>query len=343
MNDLYHDPAHAVLGDLFTRHPAVFDLVKHAEFEDSQADIPGGAFAWPSEKMFPLHTPEHAALSYLYARHARDNGTKTASFQPVPDAVMRELEDALFAYGVDTTVFQPVEVKVAAYEPEQCVFPEKSLYPVRNAAEAKLAEEALVTQVRKLRPDTRLRAFSKLAELADKYEVELTPASYRWAGRVGTNRNSLAATLFERANLTKVAEAKAGFSKLAEGVRTSAQRVFSKQGQEKIAKAIAALDTAGGLTGRYDDSIPDPVLAVYNGEPKLASALRIGDREVDAIALQGLPMSFFKDALDPSIESEITSGGRLDTQKLGQVLATLPADMGTQFCRHLKNVGVRVV
>jgi len=345
MNDLYNDPGHALLSYLFDRHPGAPELVKGAEFEDRRDQIPQTAFAWPERELFPVHTPAHAVVSYLYAKHGAAQ-TKVAAagrvVPLVPTPVVAAIEEALDAYGVDRAKLAAVEEKVADLREEDCLFSETKAYPVRNAGEIKTAEARLLEQVRKLRPETRAEAFSKLAAAADVHGVELRPESYRWAGRAATDPHALASTLEVRAMLTSDEEAKAGYSKLAAAVLEDRRGLRDHAMRVKIAAAINDLDARAGLSRHYDRKIPDPVASVFNAEKVAEDAIDLGGTFVRPTHLERLPTTFYSDALGFDVLREIAPGGRLDAQKVAEVVNTLPADLKADFARQLRAAGVPV-
>jgi hypothetical protein len=345
--DLYNDPGHSTLQMLFHRHPGAYDLVKHASFEDRRDQIPASAFAWPDRSSFPVHTPEHAVVSYLYAKHGAEQ-TKIASegrrVPLVPKEVVAEIEEALDAYGIPVDYLAPVEEKVAEFDPDECIFPEERLYPVRDAEEVKVAEERLLEQYRRMRPETRANAFAKLAEAAERHDVSLKPESLKWSGLAVTDRQKLAETLASRATMAKQAEVKEAFNKMARAVIEDRAGLRDQVTRVKLAEAIGDLDAMAGFDKHYDRRVPDPVAAVFNSTVKLAAnMLDLGGQLVDTAKLASLPTSFFSDALGPDVVSEIASGGRVDAQKVAEVINTLPADMKQDLARHLKAAGVPVV
>lgn len=346
MMDLYNDPGHATLRLLFERHPDAYELVKSASFEDHRSDIPAEAFAWTDHSMFPVHSPEHAVVSYLYAKHGAAQ-TKVAAqgriVPLVPKEVVAEIEVALDAYGVPLELLAPVEEKVAEFSPEECIFPEQRLYPVRDAEEIKVAEERLIEQHRKLRPETRANAFAKLAEAAELHGVRLRPESLRWSGVAATDREKLASTLGARAMLAPE-EYKPAFLKMAEAVIQDRAGLRNQVTRVKLAEAIGDLDELSGLSKHYDRKLPDPIASVFNSSQKLAAAtMDLGGQMVDPMQLAALPASFFTDALGEDFAREVAPGGQVDVQKLSEVLPTLPADMKMDLARQLKAAGVPMV
>jgi hypothetical protein len=207
-----------------------------------------------------------------------------------------------------------------------------------------VAEERLIEQYRKLRPETRANAFSKLAEAAERHGVKLRTESLRWSGEAATDREKLAALLQSRAALVKSPEYKEAFQKIAAVVLQDRAGLRDQVTRVKLAEAVGELDELAGLTKFYDRKIPDPVATVFNATEKMAAAsLDLGGHLVDPAKLASLPLSFFSDALGPDVVGEIAPGGRVDAQKIAEVLVTLPADMKADLARHLKAAGVPMV
>jgi hypothetical protein len=345
LHDLYTDPGHALLSHLLSRHPGAGDLIKGAQFEDRRDQIPDTAYAWPARALFPVHSPAHAVVSYLYAKHGAEQTKVAAAGRTVPlvpSQVIAEIEEALDAYGVDRSKLAAVEEKVAELREEDCLFSETKAYPVRNAGEIKIAEARLLEQVRKLRPETRVEAFGKLAAAAEVHGVELQPQSYRWAGRASTDPDTLAAALEVRASLTSDPEAKESFGKLAAAVLEDRRSLRHHATRVKIASAINDLDARAGLAKHYDRRIPDPVASVFNAEKIAEGAVDLGGAFVQPMHLERLPNSFYSDALGSDVLREIAPGGRLDVQKVAEVVNTLPADMKADFARQLRAAGIPV-
>ena len=84
LNDLYNDPGHSLLAHLFSQHPGAGEFVKGAQYEDRRDQIPVTAFAWPERQLFPVHSPAHAVVSFLYAKHGAAQTKVAAAGRRVP-------------------------------------------------------------------------------------------------------------------------------------------------------------------------------------------------------------------------------------------------------------------
>lgn len=328
--DLYSDAGHATLRSLLTRCPGAVQFVKEASFEDDRDSIPESAFAWGGPRLYPVHSREHAVLSYLYAKHASE----------VPKTVLDGIEEALEAFGVDKTALAQVEVKVAALTEDECLFPERMEYPVRNAEEAKVAEAALLEQIDKMLPATRFRVFNKLASLAARHGVDLQECTRQWAGTTETDRTKLAEDLTTRMTLARTQETREAYAKLASAVSTDRMAMYDPAKRAKLAMTISQLDKLAGIRSR----VPDAYRTVYNTAEKTGSAtFDLGAGRVDPAHFGRLPASFYGDALGKDCLAELAPGGVVDATKVAEVVSTLPTDMKQDFARQLKAAGIPVL
>lgn len=328
--DLYSDPAHAHLRHMFATFPKVAEFVGEAQFEDARELIPKTAFAWDSESRFPVHTPEHAAISRLYASQG-----------PVPTDVLQTIKEACAIFDVPEEIFEQGEIKEASLADDECLFPATGTYPVRSSEEVKLAEKRLLPQLAKMSAETRKEAFSKLASAADLHGVKLADRSYQLAGRTYTDSRVLAASLEGRASATKVAALKENYLTLASAVKRNSRELRSADMRSKLAATIATLDKEAGLQRYYERGLADPMTTVFN-TTKVASAnaLDLGGVQADPSSLAALGPKFFADTLGDDILRDIVSNGQVDATRLGEVLVTLPADLKRTIGQAAKDAGV---
>lgn len=319
--DQFHDPGYGRLQNLLVAHPGAADLLKEASIEDTEPDLPAGAYAWPERRLFPIHSREHATLSSLYA--------KTAEAE-VPAHVTAKIADALEAYDVPDTAFQRAQPKLAS--DDECLFP-GGAYPIRNAAEVKTAEAKLLPQVSKLDGAQRMVAFGKLAAAAEVHGVKLASESLRLACKTASNPARLAAHLDARVNATSDPTLRAKFASLAEAVRKNPADLKLEGTRLKIAEFIHELDRKAGFEVKYDRDLEDPARTVSNTVKEAAEGCDIGGRQYSHAELARIPMSLYKHALGDDIGPAIGSGGVVDAKLAAEVLSTLPADMKKTFTR----------
>jgi len=329
MIDFYSDAAHAHLRKLLDQFPGTHGLLKNAEFEDTREEIPVSAFADLSAQRFPTHTPEHAVVSFLYAHD-----------QGAPAGVMHKIAEALYAYGVDASIFVPVEnVKVASAS--RSIF-EDGTYPVNTVEQVKMAEMRLFEEAHKINLDARARVFNKLAHAAEELGVELTPRAQAWGMAAYCNPEDLAQAVEARSALCKTAELKVAYRDLANSIHEDPHAVREYAVRVKVAETLAEMDQRAGLDAYYERAIPDPLCSVFNRPAKLGEQLmHLGPNTYEANRILGLPLSFFHDTLGPEIVSEVAPGGVLDPELLMAILPTLPADMLGPLEQGLQSAGVQ--
>lgn len=339
LTDYYHDPAHSQLAQIFRRAPEAQELLKTAQLDDDLGHLQNSAFAEPMSRRFPIHTPEQAVVSYLYAKYANAS---------VDDDILSQIDDALTAYGVNRDALEPKTIKRAALQDDECLFPDRQAYPIRNAEEVKLAEQALVPQANKLLPMTKAAVFAKLAHAADVHGVKLSNTSLAYAGRAGADPALVMAALGQRFFSKVAAEdphgRMRGLEEIHDAIKRRPSELRNPDVQAKIAGYMAKVDREFGFEARYGRDMIDPVTALYSPEKVAAAdAVPLGDRySVSQNDLAALPASFYADALGPDFAGQAAPNGSVDTGTIAQVLGTLPADMMESFVRSLRAAGVKV-
>lgn len=319
--DQFHDPGYGRLKNLLDAHPGAAELLKEASIEDTEPELPAGAYAWPERRLFPVHSREHAALSHLYA--------KTAEAE-IPAHVRAKLDDAMEAYEIPSSAFGRTSTKTAS--DDECLFP-GGRYPVRNAAEVKTAEARLLPQVHKLDGATRLNVFSKLATAAEVHGVKLAAESLRLACKTASNPERLAAHLEARAAAATDATLSEKFAALAKAVRKSHADLHEEGTRRKVASFIVELDRKAGFEAKYDRELEDPARTVSNTTKTAEATCDIGGRSYSQADLARIPMDLYKHALGDDIAPAIGRGGTVDPKLAAEVLSTLPADMKKTFTR----------
>jgi len=289
------------------------------------ASLPETAFAWPEERRFPVHSPEHAALSYVYAKEAAET----------PRDALQRIQQALDVYQVPQDIFQ--EVKVASEEsPDDWLCPDLKLFPVRTAAEFSRAQRDFVESYPKLDMAHRRMASLALYKQASQRKVALDPLVQKTAGQTVSHLPTMSAWLKARASATKVPEVRAAFDKLAAEIAVFGEESKDLQALTKFATAIEQLDELGGLVRFYDRKLPDPQLTVFNTSKLAAESMDIAGAMIPLSKLAALPSSFWEDLGGRELADEIAPGGRVDAQKMATVVETLPMDLKTILRSQLR-------
>jgi len=326
--DQFSDPAFGTLHRQVSRMPALEAFVKQAEVEQADvAALPDTAFAWPSERKFPVHTPEHAALSYAYS--------KVASV--LPAEVRSNIVKALEAYDVPEATFAEQAVKEASYDNDYLV-PEHRLFLVQTVTQCKLAQDRLVEALPKLDLEHRAIACANLVKKADAMGVELRPEILQLAGLVVSSTKIAMEWLEARANRLPADDTvhKLAYLSLAKGLVKQPEEISDRQGLLKFASAIAELDEKTGLDRHYDRRLPDALRTVFNTEKLAGKSVDLGGTFISVAKLAQLPASFWEDLGGKELGDEIAPGGVVDQSKLATVVDTLPLDLKLQLKAHCR-------
>lgn len=317
--DQFSDPAFGVLFHQVKRMPGLEGFVKQAAVEpDEVRSLPDTAFAWPAERKFPIHTPEHAALSFAYS--------KVASVLPVE--VRTNIQKALDVYDVPKDIFKEEETKVAADDSADYLVPSLKLFQVKTAEQCKRAQDTLVSALSRLDLETRATACGNLVKKADELKVELRPEVLQLAGLVVSSTKTAMDWLEARADKLSPSDEvhKNAYLSLAHAMKGPAEH-GDRKGLLKVAAAIAELDEKTGLDKHYDRKLPDALRTVFNTEKVASQSIDLGGTFVPFKKIAALPASFWLDLGGKELSDEIAPGGTVDQSKLATVVETLPLDL----------------
>lgn len=319
--DQYSDPSFGFLVRQVSRMPALESFVKHASIEPGEVSaFPDTAFAWPDRRKYPLHTPEHAALSYAYS--------KLAAHLPVE--VEQRIKTALEVYGVSPTVFEEVQVKEAGLrDDDDYLLPDLKLFPVTQAAEVKYAEQRVLAQITKLDLPHRATVCANLVKKADHFNVELHPEVLKLAGFVVSSTRQVQDWLNARSEALPIEKHlyKAAYEKLASELTQHPPESKDRSGLLKLAGVIAELDEQAGLVRHYDRKLPDPLRTVFNTSKVASEMVDLDGTMVPLSKLASLPATFWEDLGGRELSDEVCPGGKTDVAKLAMVVDTLPLDL----------------
>jgi hypothetical protein len=304
------------------------EMLKTAEVDYDEADtLPESAFAWPERRLFPVNTPEATTLSQIYAHG-----------ETLPAYVQANLEKAAELYGVTLQVTEKVAAEVTE-DPSDYLVPQLRFGRITAKEHVKEAAEFFSNNYKKMDIETRAHAAATLIKKASAFGEKLPVTFYKHAGLTQTNPRVLGEWLEVRAGLASDQTAKGGYEKLAAYVQDKKQfKVAGRSDLLKIADTIGILDERAGLQGRYDLTLPDPLLTVFNTTKTAGSTVRLGGKDVELSQLMNMNPQDYGDVLGEDIVAEITdSKGLLKEAELLDILKTLPADLQ---CTLVQNLGL---
>jgi hypothetical protein len=326
--DQFHDPSFRLLAQRILEVPEIEGFIKNASIDlEEHASLPDSAFAWEERRLYPVHTAEHAALSYLYA---------TSKEAAAPVQVLSTLQDALSAYGVILNFAMEKEAAapvVAA--PENYLLPELNRWYVGDAETVKHAEVALHTQGRDLEFEDRIRAATRLVKKANEYKIPVAPHTTRLAGLNVSDIDTVVDWVEVRANVAPE-KFQGAYTKIANSLQAVEGVSQDRDSLIKLASTLYELDKASGVDRYYGARLPDAMTTVFNTDKLAEEGVDLGGVHVSLRKLAALPAHMYEDVFGKDILPEITSGANLDGSKIATVLPTMPRDLLSIFGRQIK-------
>jgi len=340
--DQFSDPAFGSLHRQVTQMPALEEYVKQAEIDPGQlAVLPDSAYAWPVHRKYPIHTAQHAAMSYAYSKLA----------EWLPDEVRANLKQALEVYEVPESIFAPhsenngEKVASAIADTTTYLLPDLKLFPVNTVAQCKYAQALLVNSLSKLDIEHRAIAAGNLVKRADMLALQgkgegdaltLRPEVLQLAGL--TISDTKCASEWLEARATRLPETQVTFKRayqtLADSLKKRPAELSDREGLLKVASAVAELDEQTGLDRHYDRRLPDALRTIFNTKKLASESVDCGGTHVSLAKLAQLPASFWEDLGGRELSDEVAPGGVVDQAKLATIVETLPLDLKAVLRRY---------
>jgi len=325
--DQFSDKSFRVLNNKLQEFPSeTRELIKTAQIDYEVAEsLPEHSFAWKEMRKFAIHTPEHAVLSAIYAHG-----------QELPEHVQASIKKACDIYGIEVAP-TPVEKTAEVVENiEDYLIPHMKFGKISDEETVKEASRFFTHNSKKMNMETRVNAAVTLVKKASQYKAKLPTRIFKYAGMTESNRKVTAEWLEARCEATKEEPMKIAYTKLAGYVEDSKNKIESRGDLLKLADAIYNLDKKANLMARYDISLPDPVLTVFNTNKLAEEKLTLAGKSISIQKLLGIPKETYADLLGEDVIPEITdSSGNLDREQLESILKTLPADMQMMMVKNL--------
>jgi len=318
IQDQFSDKSFRVLATKLKQFdPQVQELIKEAELDYAKSEsLPSASFAWPEMRKFAIHTPEHTALSMIYAHD-----------ETLPPYVQDNLEKAAQCYELDIHAQEKVAEQVAE-DPDDYMVPQYRVGKISEKGHVKEASLFFSNNYKKMDIHTRAHAAATLVKKAHQHDCRISPTFYKHAGLTQTNPQVLGEWLETRAHISKDETVKKGFDKLAEHVLDRTKFNYaSREDMLKIADTIHTLDKKADLTGKYDITLPDPLLTVFNTNKTAEEKISLAGKDVPISSLLAVDAATYGDILGEDILPDISKDGHLNEDELVSVLSSLPADL----------------
>lgn len=326
VSDQYTDRSFRVLHRKLQEFPSeTKELIKSASIDYEEVDsLPSTAFAWPEMRKFAMHTKEHAVLSKIYSNN-----------ENVPNYVSQNLDRALSLYQVNL----PNTVKVAAEKVENIgdyLVPHLRFGKITDSESVKEASRFFVNNSKKMDMETRVNAAVTLVKKAAEHKTKIPSSIYKHAGLTVTNCSVLVDWIEARKYASTNDMTKVAYEKLGNLVKTKQELFKGRRELMKLADALYDLDKKSDLVKKYDQTLPDPILTVFNTSKLAEETVTLAGKDIPLSKLISLPAESYGDALGEDIIPEIVdSNGNVDEVSLKSVLVTLPADMQISLVKNL--------
>jgi len=314
--DQYNDTSFKELYSLINAFPEAEEHIKTASLDwETNDSRPDTAFAWREQRMFPIDSPQEAALSRLYME-------KQAG---VPDVVIARCEKALKLYGVNMSL---QEKQASAPDPDEYLLPKIKRFRVVDSESVKLASEALIQNRRKLDVETCAEASIRLTKRATAMGEVLPTSVYKMAGLTVSHTPSMGDWLEARAAAATDPAISGAYQKLAEATRTREEYVYDRDELVKVADVIGKLDERSGLTKYYGTTLPDPIETVFNTDKIAEDTLDLAGTPVPMSTLLSVDPETYNDVFGEDLAQEFVGpDGQIDETQLSLLLPTVPLDL----------------
>jgi hypothetical protein len=319
--DQFSDRRHDVLIKIAQDHPELLSHVKHAEIHNP-ATLPSTAFAWPDAGLFPVHEPQQAVLSKLYA-------VKQASH--VPEEVMQRIDKALDLYDVELD-WASTE-KQAATQSSNFLLPQYQRLIFDKKAHAAPAAEALLSQSTRLKTASLATAATNFVKTAAKFQMtadEVPTDIWKYAGMTTCDAGVLLDWVEARAVACDSLEKRAMYDEMTRSIRENFPKtgvLNDRQELIKIAQALETADEAAELSHLWGTRLLDPLKTVFNMDKIASQMVNLAGTQVPLDKLMAIPPETFQEILGEDVLAQASVGGQLDPQQFAALLGTLPMDL----------------
>lgn len=315
------------------------------------------AYADPRKRQFPCHTKAACWVSTLFFLEKRSGmNAKTAAF------VRRGLEQFARHHGIEADVRALLAKHGELHKQADADLPDSAFaivwvddaggkdrrYPLRNPMEVKAAAEWFAEHRDHFIFADRQRLAEKILEKAAAFGVgfpeELDLLLEKQAGRGVYDPAEAATMLRNRAMLPRVPkEARERLLKLAEALEGNAMLAEDPSTTSVLAATVDQFDRTFGI--KYSQSFPRPEDVLFKGTLKHAAAHvkfacgTLTGSVYDSRQFSKLSVDQVRDALGSDIARAVTTGLRVDPEKMADVAPTLPLPDAQRLDRIMSAVG----
>lgn len=341
--------------------PAFVKTASHEQLHGDPESLPPQAYAWPAQRLFPVHTKAAAFASAMFL------ATRPADVLP-PDtaaAVKRAVDLAAGFWHIAPEVAAMREKVAAAQQDDLAQLPDSEFAviwktangqqrycPLRNAHEVKTAASWFEMYRDEFTFPDRVRVAGRILQKAAAMQLDLAEHDdllNRTAGYGHCGRDDAAIAWEKRAALlrpTHPQEAQV-VSDLAADLRRSDWDVRDRDLRLQLAEQMDTLDRRYKLATHYRDgglTRPEDVLFELTERAAQQFAADHMTTATGAVyqkaAAAALPLDYVERRMGTEFAQAVQTGLRVDTEKLAAALTSLPLDEAREFDRLAMQYGV---
>jgi hypothetical protein len=277
-------------------------------------------------RKYAMHTKGHAALSLIYAEG-----------EDLPKEVAQKLEKAAALYEIELPrkTITKTASKKTSFLKDDYLLPEQKMCKVASAGDVKLGLEFLKRNSGSLDVMSAAHANKVLCKKAQDFEVEVPVSVYQEAGLTMCNLEKLGEWLETRALVAKEPKYKEAYTKLASVLDPKSKEPITRETLLKVATTIAVVDEEAGMVPHYNKRIATPMGSVFNTEKIAEETMYFGGVNIPSSQFAKLNEDVYAKVLGDDVLEEIMTDGSMDSDKVMDIMRTLPADLQQALVPYL--------
>lgn len=341
--------------------PPFVKAASHEQLYGDHETLPSHLYADPLKKLYPLHS---AAATWMSALFLWD---KKASLAPNKveqyERRIREVGD-FFSIGGELTKLKEAMAKDEGNDLARLTDAQFALvwqtdlgkernYPLRNQSEVKAASDWFAQHRDQFVYEDRRQIADKILDRADEFGAAVTDrvGLTKAAGRGTCSTQCIAETLEKRAGMVVASfpDLAGGLRALATSLREQPLTVSDVSTRVKLAATVDQFDRYTKLNRLYGEGGLDrPEEAMFQVTEKDASAFleehisTTTGNIYEKSALAKLTLDQVQQWLGTEVADAVSAGGLfVDTEKLADIVTTLPRGDAAMFDRMASAVGIK--
>ena len=295
-------------------------------------------------RRFPIHTKAACYISSLYFLENRENIPN-----PTREVISNRLAKAAMQHGISDDITdlalrnEEIKKQAAYIDPQDCMLPEESRYPLRNSAEIEKAAEYLLKYRAWFPLETRMDMANRVLDKAASFGVEFAPeldiALQKQAGRGTYSPDEAINQIVYRKALITDPSIKEALNKLASTISNSPELAYDPETPRSLAILLDDIDRGWDI--KYGKAVRAPEDFMFGGVFKTASA-EVSSRFGTATGsmyhksqLSSLSLDAIEEMFGEKCAADVSTVGGVNIEKLAGYISSLPYMDALAFDWHM--------